>query len=59
MKDMITHWYKFRSDAVECALIGDQTIDNVKRELFTRLADQLNALAVEVERAMTAKANSM
>ena len=59
MKDMVTHWYKLRDDAVECARIRNQATDKVKRELFTRLAEQLTMLASEVERAMTVKANGL
>jgi hypothetical protein len=48
---------KFRSDA-ECTLIliRDLATDKAKRELFARLADHLNGLAEEVERAISAKA---
>jgi hypothetical protein len=56
---MVTHWYKLRDDAVECARIRNQATDKVKRELFTRLAEQLTMLASEVERAMTVKANGL
>ncbi len=58
MKDMITHWEKLRADAAECAMIRDLAIDKGKRELFARLAEHLDVLANEIERAMTAKANS-
>jgi hypothetical protein len=49
---------KFRSDAAECTLIliRDLATDKAKRELFARLADHLNGLAEEVERAISAKA---
>jgi hypothetical protein len=43
---------KLRTEAAECALIRDLATDPKKRELFTRLADHLTALASEVERAI-------
>jgi hypothetical protein len=56
MQDMKAHLEKLRSDAVECALISDRATGTVKRELFKRLAQHLNVLADEVERAIAAKA---
>jgi hypothetical protein len=55
MKDMRAHLEKLRADAAECALIRDLATDPQKRELFTRLADHLSALASEVEAAIAAK----
>lgn len=55
MRDMMAHLEKLKTDAAECALIRDLATDPVKRELFNRLADHLNALASEVEAAVTAK----
>ncbi|MGY4427557.1 hypothetical protein [Bradyrhizobium betae] len=52
MKDMQVQLEKLRTDAAECALIGDLATDPKKRELFTRLADHLTVLASEVERAI-------
>ncbi|WLA68562.1 hypothetical protein [Bradyrhizobium diazoefficiens] len=52
MKDMQAQLEKLRTDAAECALIRDLATDPKKRELFTRLADHLSALAAEVERAV-------
>ena len=46
------HLEKLRRDAAECALIRDLTTDIRKRELFTKLADHLAALAAEVEKAV-------
>ena len=43
---------KLRTEAAECALIRDLATDPKKRELFTRLADHLTALASEVESAI-------
>jgi hypothetical protein len=45
MKDMQVHLEKLRTDAAECRLITDPT----KRELFTRLAAHLQALAIDVD----------
>jgi hypothetical protein len=55
MQDMRVHLEKLRTDAAECALIRDLATDPEKRELFTRLAKHLSALASEVEAAITAK----
>ena len=52
MKDMQAQLEKLRTEAAECALIRDLATDPKKRELFTRLADHLTALASEVERAI-------
>ncbi|MGY3446258.1 hypothetical protein ACVW17_006259 [Bradyrhizobium sp. USDA 4473] len=56
MQDMLKHLEKLRRDAAECALIRDLATDIRKRELFTRLADHLTALAAEVEKAIAAAA---
>jgi hypothetical protein len=37
---------------VECTLIRDLATDKKKRELFTRLAEHLTALADDVDRTM-------
>jgi ribosomal protein S7 len=55
MQDMRVHLEKLRTDAAECALIRDLATDRQKRELFTRLAEHLSALASEVEAAIAAK----
>jgi hypothetical protein len=55
MQDMRAHLEKLRTDAAECALIRDLATDAEKRELFTRLAEHLAALASEVEAAIAAK----
>lgn len=52
MRDMRVQLEKLRIDAAECALIRDLATDPAKRELFTRLADHLGALASEVEAAI-------
>lgn len=52
MKDMKVQAEKLRTDAAECELIRDLAISQTKRELFDRLAEHLNALAREIERAM-------
>jgi len=49
MKDMQASLEKLRTYAAEAALIRDFSD---KRELFTKLADHLATLAVEVERAI-------
>jgi hypothetical protein len=52
MIDMRKQAEKLRTESAECALIRDLATDPVKRELFSRLADHLNVLASEVERAI-------
>jgi hypothetical protein len=52
MKDMESQLERLRADAAECALIRDLATDLQKRELFGRLAEHLNVLASEVERAI-------
>ena len=42
----------------ECALIRDLATDATKRELFDRLAQHLNQLADEVEKAMAQNVRS-
>ena len=58
MKDMIRHMDKLRADAAEFRLISDLAIDKAKRDLFAKLSDHLNVLAMEVQRAI-AKLNGM
>jgi hypothetical protein len=52
---MRVHLERLRADAAECALIRDLATDPQKRELFTRLAEHLSALASEVEAAIAIK----
>lgn len=58
MQDFQKRMEKLRADAADCKLIGDFATDLEKQELFARLAEHLNALASEVERAIAAKAAS-
>jgi hypothetical protein len=55
MKDYQTSLEHLRKEAVENKLISDLATDKTKREMFAKLADHLNALADEVERAMAAR----
>jgi cell division protein ZapA (FtsZ GTPase activity inhibitor) len=55
MKDYQASVEKLRKDAADNRLIADLATDKAKRETFAKLADHLNALADEVERAMAAK----
>jgi hypothetical protein len=55
MQDMRAYLEKLRTDAAECALIRDLATHPQKRELFTRLAEHLNALAHDVEAAIAAR----
>ncbi len=52
MKDMQAHLEKLRTDAAECKLISDLATDPAKRELFTKLAEHYEVLAMEVEQAI-------
>lgn len=52
MKDIKAQLEKLRADAAECALIRDLATDTKKRELFAKLAEHLDVLASEVERAL-------
>jgi hypothetical protein len=52
MKDYQASLEKLRKDAAEAALIRDLATDRAKREMFDRLAQHLNQLADEVEKAM-------
>jgi hypothetical protein len=55
MKDYQNSVEHLRKEAAEKRLIADLASDKAKRETFAKLADHLNALADEVERAMAAK----
>jgi hypothetical protein len=55
MKDYQTSLEHLRKEATENRRISDLATDKNKREMFAKLADQLNMLADEVERAMAAK----
>jgi hypothetical protein len=52
MKDMLASLDKLRTDAAEAALIRDLATDSHKREVFTKLAEHLATLALEIERAI-------
>jgi hypothetical protein len=54
VKDYEASLEKLRSDAAEAALIRDLATDVAKREMFDRLAQHLDQLADDVERAMNA-----
>jgi hypothetical protein len=55
MKDYQTSLGHLRKETAETRLIADLATDKAKRETFAKLADDLKALADEVERAMAAK----
>lgn len=48
MTDIQTHLRKIRSDAAECLVLSNLANDG-KREVFIRIAEHLNALALELE----------
>jgi hypothetical protein len=54
MQDMAERLAKLRDDADDCLLISRLATDKPKRELFARLAEDLTAMARDVERAMNA-----
>jgi uncharacterized coiled-coil protein SlyX len=53
MTDLQTNLAKIRTDAAECHLLSNLATDE-KRALFARLAEHLNALALEVEKTIAA-----
>ena len=55
MQDMLVHLEKLRRHAIECQLISDLATEPDKRALFARLALDLNGLANEVQKAITAR----
>jgi SepF-like predicted cell division protein (DUF552 family) len=55
MKDYQSSLEHLRKQAAENRLIADLATNKAKRETFAKLADHLNALADEVERAMIAR----
>ncbi|PPQ20799.1 hypothetical protein CV770_03300 [Bradyrhizobium sp. AC87j1] len=59
MKDFKAQAEKLRTDAAECALIRDLATEPHKRELFNRLAEHLDTLAAEVEKAMEDEAKRL
>src|ERR1700733_879837 len=48
MTDIQTHLRKIRSDAAECLVLSNLATEG-KREVFIRIAEHLNALALELE----------
>jgi hypothetical protein len=52
MRDMKAHLEKLRVQVSECELIRDLATDKAKRELFDRLAQHLEMLADDIERAI-------
>jgi hypothetical protein len=55
MKDYVASAEKLRKDAAENRLIAGLATNKAKRETFAKLADDLTALAEEVERAMVTR----
>jgi len=55
MKDYQNSSERLRKEATEARLIADLATNKAKRETFAKLADHLNALADEIERAMIAR----
>jgi hypothetical protein len=55
MKDYQTSLENLRREAAETRLIADLATDKAKRATFAKLADDLKALADDVERAMAIK----
>jgi BA14K-like protein len=51
MTDMQAHLDKIRSDAGECLLLGSLATDE-KKEMFIKIAEHLNSLALEIERTI-------
>jgi hypothetical protein len=55
MKDYRASLAKLRRDSAESKLISDLATGNAKRRMFAKLAQRLEKLADEVERAITVK----
>ena len=53
MKDIHAHLKKIRSDAAECLVLSGIAPDG-KGTMFTRIAEHLNALALDIEKSATA-----
>jgi hypothetical protein len=58
MKDYQASLEKLRRDAAESRLIADLAIDKAKREMFSKLAQHLDGLADEVEKAIANRKTS-
>jgi BA14K-like protein len=58
MTDMQAHLRKIRSDAAECLVLSNLAPEG-KRELFARIGEHLNALALEVEKAIALNGTDM
>jgi hypothetical protein len=54
MKDMREQLERLRTQVAECELISQLATDQNKKELFARLARHHEALAAEIERAVSA-----
>ncbi len=55
MKDLNEKLEKLRADAEDCSLISKLATDKAKRELFARLAAQLQKMAEDIEVAIAAR----
>jgi len=55
MRDLRNHLEKLQAEAEDCALIAKLAGDRQKRLTFARLAEQLHAMAAEVEAVIAAK----
>jgi hypothetical protein len=51
VKDLQAHLAQIRSDAAECILLATLTTDE-KSEMFVKMAEHLNGLAVEIEKTI-------
>jgi BA14K-like protein len=57
MADIQTHLKKIRSDAAECLVLSSLASDG-KREVFIRIAEHLNTLALELETSIRVATNT-
>jgi len=53
MKDMLVQLEMLRTEAANCSQLARLATDQVKRELFTKLAQHYAVLAGEVQKAIT------
>ena len=58
MKDYQASLEKLRRDAAESRLIADLATEKAKREMFSKLAQHLDGLADEVEKAIASRKTS-
>jgi hypothetical protein len=54
MKNLVAHWELIRTEAANCAKLKDLVRDSTEQAVLAWLAEQLDTLALELERVITA-----